>query len=65
MFSGGLYAVFLLEHTAEAIQIAWSEYPSALVALGYVPDETKPVMERYQKKLVDRHLCELCVPILG
>ena len=63
-FSGGLYAVFLLEHTAEAVQAGWSEYRSALSALGYTPDEAKPAMERYQNQLVDRHLCELCVPIL-
>lgn len=61
---GGLYAVFLLEHTAEAVQAAWSGYPSALLALGCIPDETRPVMERYRKKLVDQHRCELCVPVL-
>ena len=63
-FSGGLYAVFLLEHTAESVQTGWSEYRSVLSALGYTPDEAKPALERYQNKLVDRHLCELCVPIL-
>lgn len=63
-FSGGRYEVFRLEHTAEAVQAAWSGYSSALHALGWVLDETRPVMERYQKKLVDQHLCELCVPIL-
>lgn len=63
-FKGGVYAVFLLEHTAEAVQTAWSEYPLVLTEQGYVVDEAKPVIERYQKELVDQHLCELCVPIL-
>ena len=61
---GGLYAVFWLEHTAEAVQAVWREYSTVLFALGYVLDNTRPAMERYQKKLVDQHLCELCVPIL-
>lgn len=61
---GGLYAVFLLEHTGQALQTAWEEYRAVLPALGWAPDETRPVMERYQNKLVERHLCELCVPIL-
>ena len=63
-FGGGVYAVFLLEHTAEAVQTAWSEYPLVLKEQGYVADKTRPVIERYQKELVDQHLCELCVPIL-
>lgn len=63
-FSGGMYAVFLLEHTAEAVQAAWSGYSAALPVLGFTVDASRPVMERYRKELVDRHLCELCVPIL-
>lgn len=63
-FGGGVYAVFLLEHTPEAVQAAWGRYSAALLALGYALDDSRPVMERYQKELVDRHLCELCVPIL-
>ncbi len=63
-FGGGVYAVFLLEHTLEAVQAAWGGYRDTLLALGFVLDETRPEMERYQKKLVDQHLCELCVPIL-
>ena len=63
-FGGGVYAVFLLKHTAEAVQTAWSKYPMVLKEQGYVADETRPAIERYQKELVDQHLCELCVPIL-
>lgn len=63
-FSGGMYVVFLLEHTAEAVQAAWSGYSATLPALEFTLDASRPVMERYRKELVDRHLCELCVPIL-
>lgn len=61
---GGCYAVFLIEHTAEAVRTAWSQCFAALPELGFVLDRTRPVMERYQTELVDRHCCELCVPIM-
>ena len=60
----GRYAVFLIEHTVRAIQEAWAACFSELKRLGYSPDFTRPVMERYAKRLVEQHRCELCVPIL-
>lgn len=62
---GGCYVVFLIEHTVEAVQMAWKQCFSVLVDLGFTFDRTRPIMERYQKKLVDRHCCELCVPIIN
>lgn len=61
---GGRYVTFLLEHTAEAVQRAWEECFSELDKQGYLLDVTRPVTERYAKKLVDNHYCELCVPVL-
>lgn len=61
---GGRYVVFLLDHTAEAIQRGWAECFGELERLGFSPDSARPVMERYAKALVDRQLCELCVPVL-
>jgi DNA gyrase inhibitor len=60
---GGKYAVFLVSHTAEAIQKAWFEIFQDLFALNYQLDETRPILERYQTKLVKEHYCEICVPI--
>ena len=61
---GGRYVTFLLEHTQEAVQRAWMESFAVLEKHGYVPDSSRPVMERYAKQMVDDHRCELCVPAL-
>ena len=61
---GGKYLTFLIPHTAAAVGAAWEMCFSELERLGYGLDETRPVMERYQKSLVERHFCELCVPVL-
>ncbi|MGN0964895.1 MAG: GyrI-like domain-containing protein [Dysosmobacter sp.] len=60
----GRYLTFLIEHTPEAIRRAWAECFTEPERHGFLPDPARPVMERYAKRLVDRHLCELCVPIL-
>lgn len=61
--AGGKYLVFLIPHTADAVQTAWKQCFSETVGTGYLLDENRPVMERYRKKLVDNHYCELCVPV--
>jgi len=60
----GRYLVFLIPHTTEAVQTAWARCFSELEKLRYLLDESRPIMERYSKKLVDEHYCELCMPIL-
>lgn len=61
---GGKYVIFLIAHTPDAVQRAWTECFGELKKHGYLQDASRPVMERYAKKLVDHHYCELCVPIL-
>ena len=61
----GKYLTFLLPHTAEAVQTAWERCFSELEEFGCSLDESRPVMERYKKRLVDQHRCELCVPVLS
>ena len=61
---GGRYVVFLIKHTAEAIQQAWAECFSELAKRQYTLDFSRPIIERYAKKLVEQHNCELCVPVL-
>ncbi len=61
---GGSYLVFRIAHTAGAVQRAWSECFEELSKHGYSLDPARPIMERYAQKLVEHHLCELCVPIL-
>jgi len=59
----GDYAVFEIEHTAEAVKQAWGEIFLELSIHGYTMDDTTPIMERYSNKMVENHKCEICVPI--
>mgnify|MGYP006070659735 FL=1 len=61
---GGKYLVFLIPHTIDAVRTAWQMCFSELELLGYLPDESRPIMERYKKRLVDQQYCELCMPVL-
>ncbi len=61
--TGGKYAVFKVKHTAEAIEKAWVEIFPALSENGYCSDNTRPILERYSAEQVERHLCEICIPI--
>ena len=60
---GGNYAVFIISHTAEAVQKAWTEIFPELLKQGYQFDETRPILERYIVEMVNEHYCEICVPI--
>ena len=60
---GGRYAVFTIDHTAEAIQKAWGEIFSQLSAQDKQPDVSRPIIERYIPAMINKHLCEICVPI--
>lgn len=59
----GKYCVVLLPHTAEAIALVWQAGIQYLVELGYELDLGRTIVERYQKKLVDEHMCEMMFPI--
>ncbi len=60
---GGRYAVFEVNHTAEAVEKAWIEIFPALTKKGHRFDEARPILERYKVKLIKKHFCEICVPI--
>jgi DNA gyrase inhibitor GyrI len=60
---GGNYAVFIISHTAEAVQKAWIEIFQELSKQSYQFDETRPILERYIVEMVNNHYCEICVPI--
>lgn len=61
---GGKYLVFLIEHTAASITAAWQKCFDETIRQNRILDPNRLVMECYRKELVDRHLCELYVPIL-
>jgi len=60
---GGKYAVFKIQHTAEAVQKAWIDIFPELLRLGYQVDEARPIIERYLARMVNHHHCEICVPV--
>lgn len=60
---GGKYAVFKINHTAEAVQKAWINIFPELLRQGYEFDEARPIIERYMVKMVNNHYCEICVPV--
>jgi DNA gyrase inhibitor GyrI len=60
---GGRCAVFKICHTSEAVKKAWSDIFTELSKHGYQLDETRPILERYNFKMVINHFCEICVPI--
>lgn len=62
---GGRYCVFFtINHTADAIQKAWMEIFLELSKANYEFDAGRPILERYALKMINKHLCEICVPIL-
>lgn len=61
--AGGKHVVFTVTHTAEAVQQAWVDIFPVLSDNGYLPDTTRPIMERYAAEKIEKHLCEICVPI--
>ncbi|MDS0526103.1 GyrI-like domain-containing protein [Clostridium sp. SHJSY1] len=60
---GGKYAVFKINHTAEAVQKAWGDIFHELLINGYEFDKSRLIMERYIVKMVNNHFCEICVPV--
>lgn len=60
---GGRYAVFMIDHTAEAVQRAWGDIFPQLSAQGQQPDFFRPVLERYIPAMIEKHLCEICIPV--
>lgn len=55
---------FLLAHTAQTIGEAWGTIFAELAALGIMADTARPILERYLPDKVERHLCEICVPVV-
>lgn len=59
----GKYAVFIIRHTQEAMQKAWKDIFQELLKCGYIADDSRPIVERYNNRLICQQQCEICVPI--
>ena len=64
IIEGGKYIVFIIEHTVEAVQRAWSEIFKQVLNSGYKMDLSRDIIERYSTKMIKGNKCEICVPIL-
>lgn len=64
IIEGGKYAVFIIEHTVEAVQKAWKEIFQEVLSNGYKMDFSRDIFERYAVKMIKNNKCEICVPIL-
>ena len=63
IITGGKYAIFKINHKAEAVQKAWIDIFPKLISQGYQFDKARPIIERYQAQIVNNHHCEICVPV--
>lgn len=61
---GGKYAVFSTNHTATALQKAWLDIFPALTSQRAQFDISRHILERYNPRMVNAHLCEIYVPVL-
>ncbi|WP_179215974.1 GyrI-like domain-containing protein [Paenibacillus sp. MY03] len=59
---GRLYAVFSVQHTAEAIQHAWQRIFGAIQLSEYQMDN-RPILEKYSGDMTMQENCEICDPI--
>lgn len=60
--SGGKYAVFLVDHTKEAVSDFWSNIQTEIKRNDLEVRE-QPIIEQYTSKMIDNQLCEILVPI--
>jgi DNA gyrase inhibitor len=65
VITGGRYAIFTIDHTAEAIKKMWAAIFPELLNQGYEVDRSRPIIERYRLQMINNHLCEICVPVCG
>lgn len=64
VLSQGYYIVFTIEHTAEAVSNFWSKFMDIIREKNYLIDNTRPIMERYKFSMIEKNMCEFCVPII-
>ena len=61
-FSGGKYAVFLLDHAEEAVSGFWNTVFSE-IEKNNLSIREQPIIERYTLQKMNHHLCEILIPI--
>jgi DNA gyrase inhibitor GyrI len=59
---GGKYAVFQIDHTAEAVQQAWAGIFPELSKRRCQFDDARPIIKRYKAGLVRMHIAKYAFP---
>lgn len=60
----GKYAIFVIDHTPEAITKFYQSRQSILSENNLNYDVNRAVIERYQMKQINKHKCEIGIPII-
>ncbi|GLC79956.1 GyrI-like domain-containing protein [Lacrimispora brassicae] len=60
----GVYLVFEVLHTIDEVTHFWETISETLAREKQQMDESRPVLERYKIRLIEKGFCEFCVPIL-
>ncbi|HKM35041.1 MAG TPA: GyrI-like domain-containing protein [Lachnospiraceae bacterium] len=59
----GAYLICEIPHTTQDVQFFWESIGNILVNEKKQPDESRPILERYEFSLVENGDCEFCLPI--
>lgn len=62
VLEGGQYAVFILDHTKEAVSNFWNQVFQT-IEQHQLSVRNEPIIERYTPNMIEQHLCEILVPI--
>lgn len=60
---GGDYLIVTLMHTQDAIQACYRAIDHLLQDAQVNFDESRPILEKYDAKLLSQHQCEICIPV--
>jgi DNA gyrase inhibitor GyrI len=61
--SEGLYLILEIDHTPDALEEAWSNFMTILLKHKAIFDSRRLIIERYPAPLINKHRCQLCLPI--
>lgn len=60
----GQYLVAQVTHTSEEVKRFWASVGNIAEQECVKIDESRPVLERYKFALVEKGVCEFCIPVL-
>lgn len=63
MLPEGRYLVCEIPHTADVVQRFWGSIREVLENANLKMDARRPTLERYQFALVEKGVCEICIPV--